>query len=625
MKNVLFLVIDACNQDYLGPKSYRPDDAPYLERLCKKSHAFTQMYSSGPYTEAAMMELMAGYQTLDHNSFIANLAYAPQTIFEAFADAGYETYATILSFGDYQSFLRGVNAPCVEGGPSYHEIYYGRVRFYGEQYRNQTLPSAKYGIMENLMRDYFAAEADFLERLLRNDRSVRHLKRPGRQDEDIRCLLTAMKKERGSFESDPRAYVIGLMEQGEKHPLFCLEWGPSWYQSEEFHNDLNALIQTYQPMIRRMRKLQKKGNRRHIGHLFQNTWAQIGMAFAAIGKLLKTHTFNLPRVKDAIAAPLLELSIYGDLIIRRVLRPNKDLTHFKNVHCAKEMYRHFLDWYDHDHDVAKPFFAYIHVDDIHLNPIPFSWGGDKETLREEFAYMKTYVDQLDEHYHGNLMYDLGLHHVDHKIQQFMEALQARGALENTMVIVTADHGYYYSYTHFRHDSIGNLFDENFHIPFILHDVDQQEGTIDHGLHMQRDIPYTLVNAVLQRHPHESWTGEDLQTSAGRPYVLLEYPGRGSPDLDEKILFFSCFDERYKIVVKACLRQTLTPDMITEIYDRQKDKTDGENLIHKKYDHAAVAALYAVIDRRFTDLRETYRTFPLFELLHVSKAVTEKVR
>ena len=623
MKNVLFLVIDACNQDYLGPKSYRPSNSPYLDQLRKKSRSFTQMYSCGPYTEAAMMELMAGYRTLDHNSFIANLAYAPETIFEAFSKAGYETYASILSFGDYQSFLRGVSAPCVEGGPSYHEIYYGRIRFYGEQYRNKTLPEAKYGIMEKLMCDYFDADLDFFRRLLQNDRSVAHLKRPGRQDADIRQMMAVVKKEQESFCADPRAYVIGLMEQGEKHTLLQMEWGPSWNQTEEFRRDLDDLIRIYQPLIRRMKKLQKEGNRRYIGHVLRHTCTQIKMAFAAIGKLFKTHTFNLPRLKDAVASPLLELSIYSDLIIRRVFTPHKDLTHFKNVHCAKEMYRHFLDWYDHDRHAAKPFFAYIHVDDIHLNPIPFSWGSDKTTLADEFAYMKSYVDQLDARYHGNIMYDLGIHHVDHQIQQFMEALQMRNALENTMVIVTADHGYYYSYQHFRHDSIGNLLCENFHIPFIMHDAEQTKGYTDTGLHMQRDIPYTLVCEILNRHPHESWSGENLLTSIGRPCVLLEYPGRGSPDLDTKVLFFACFDEHYKIVVKARLQQVLTMAMITEIYDRRKDETDGENIIHKTYDHAAVEALYDVVFQRFTKLQKTYVTFPLHEPFYAPKESSEE--
>ncbi len=625
MKNVLFLVIDACNADYLGAKSYRPSNAPFLDRLSQKSCVFKQMYSSGPYTEAAMMELMAGYRTLDNNSFIANLAYAPETIFEAFARAGYETYATILSFGDYKSFLRGVTAPCVEGGPSYHEIYYGRIRFYGEQYRQKTLPEAKYGIMEKLMADYFEAAVDFFQRLLQNDRSVVHLKRPGRTDEAIKKRLELVQREQDFFRRDRRAYIVALMEKGRNHILFQAEWGASWNQTEKFRKDLNALIQAYQPTIRRMKKLQKQGNRRYIGHIVKNTAAQLALAFKAAGTLIKTHTFNIPRLKEAVGAPLLELSIYSDLLIRRVFAEDADLTHFKNVHCAKDMYRHFLDWYDHDRDRTKPFFSYIHVDDIHLNPIPFSWGGDEKTLADEFAYMKTYVDKLDDRYHGNILYDLGIRHVDHKIAAFFDELKRRNALDDTTIVVTADHGYYYSYTHFRNDSIGNLFCENFHIPFILHEAGQTKGRKDDGLRAQRDIPYTLVTEILKRQPHASWNGENVQTSAGRPCVLLEYPGRGSPDLDEKVLFFACFDKRYKIVVKARLTQKLTKDRITEIYDRQVDPTDGENRLGKAYDQACVDELYAVIERRFEELRKTYVTFPLSYSFDVPKASTEEKR
>ena len=58
-KNVMFLVIDACNADYLGSKDYKPSCSPFLDSLSERSHTFSNVFSSGPYTEAAMMELMA--------------------------------------------------------------------------------------------------------------------------------------------------------------------------------------------------------------------------------------------------------------------------------------------------------------------------------------------------------------------------------------------------------------------------------------------------------------------------------------------------------------------------------------------------------------------------------------
>ena len=91
---------------------------------------------------------------------------------------------------------------------------------------------------------------------------------------------------------------------------------------------------------------------------------------------------------------------------------------------------------------GRPFFAFLNYFDAHSPyqpPAPFDTmflGREPRTRQEEFA---TYPDSAtirDLH----LAYDGGLRYIDSQIRRVLDALQARGVLGNTLVIVTADHG-----------------------------------------------------------------------------------------------------------------------------------------------------------------------------------------
>lgn len=603
-KNVMFLVIDACNADYLGPKDYKPTCSPFLDSLSKCSHTFSNVFSSGPYTEAAMMELMAGYRVLDHNSFIENLQFAPKTVLETFQDHGYETYSIIGCFSDYISFFRGLDHPAINAAPSYRNLYYGRIRFYRELYLNHALPEEKYQIMKDLMKHYFEGYEWFLNDYLNHGYATKFIVRPDLSEEDTQAKLNGILEEQRSFESDPDTYLDGMLKDGEEHRLFALEFGGNWVESEKMRNLINEMIDRYADTIDRMRRLQIRGNRKYIGGMVPNAFRQAGTALKMTGKLMAAHTMNMPRFKDAVGMPVLELSIYTDYVLNNVLKKDINYRKIKTGPCAKDMYDHFLDWYDTKYTHEKPFYAYIHIDDIHMNPVPFSFTEDRELLNREFAYMKQYVDSLDDRYHGNIMYDVGIHHVDEKIRLFTEELKKRGILENTVLIVTADHGYYYSYNHFRKDSIGNLYRENFHIPLIWHEPGQTVPTADSAFHAERDIPYTLIESLGMK-PDESWQGKNLFTAEGRPCILSEYPGRGSPDMDLKQLYFGCYDDSWKIVVKAYLKEELNEQNITEIYDVRKDLFEGKNLKNGSYDRDHVQKLFEVVKKRFRELKQEY--------------------
>lgn len=605
MKNVILLLVDGLNGEYLGEKDYKPSPSPFLDSLKRKNSSFENVYASGPYTEAAMIPFMCGYPTLDKYSFIENLKYAPKTIFEAFEENGYDTYSVILKYAYYSSFERGVQTERIYSAPGFHFIWVGRFRFYAQLYFENKLPESKFKIMEDFMEEYFTANKTFLNKYIQKTKDTETIYRLSKVSiDEAKEKRDLLEKEEKVYNLNHRNYIIGILNKGTSHPIFKCDFTYNIAHTDEMKKSLSEMFLKYKDTIQKMRKIQRKGNQKHDGHYAKCVLNTGKTVLGKMGQLLKEGDFSRQKVGDVIASPLLEISIFDSFVIDKILTDKVNVAVLKNLPDAKTMFDDFLDWYDNEYTHEKPFFSYLHIDDVHVNPMPYSYTGDKEVLEKEFSYMKEYVDSLDGRYHGNITYDCAIHNVDKKIEELFKELENRNILEDTTFIITADHGFYYSYYCYRHDSIANMYKENYHIPFIWID-DKEPKKID-GYYQQYDIPYTIADEFDIK-TDSSWCGENMFKNTGRDNVLSEFPGRGSPDLEWKEFYFGCFDASYKVCVKVHLKDTLSKKNIVEIYDEVRDVEERNNLAGtNKYDVDKVNALYERIEKRFRDLQEEYK-------------------
>ncbi len=143
---------------------------------------------------------------------------------------------------------------------------------------------------------------------------------------------------------------------------------------------------------------------------------------------------------------------------------------------AEDVNREFLDWVDQRTD--RPFFGFINYIDAHspyLPPAPydtaFNRGADQERLSERYLADVERVfgpgpipsPLLTEYVDG---YDGSLRYQDAQIDSLLNALERRGRLENTIVVVTSDHGEHFG----EHGLIqhGNsLFLPLLHVPLVV--------------------------------------------------------------------------------------------------------------------------------------------------------------
>ncbi|MFW6153937.1 MAG: sulfatase [Planctomycetota bacterium] len=121
-------------------------------------------------------------------------------------------------------------------------------------------------------------------------------------------------------------------------------------------------------------------------------------------------------------------------------------------------------------------------------------------------------------------YDCGIRYMDGHIAQIVEALKAKGVWEDTVVIVTSDHGENQGELGIYAEH-GTADDITCRIPMIVRWPGGKAGHVDDGLHYNLDLAPTLAE-LLDDKPRPSWDGRSYATTitngddTGRDYLVV---------------------------------------------------------------------------------------------------------
>lgn len=107
-------------------------------------------------------------------------------------------------------------------------------------------------------------------------------------------------------------------------------------------------------------------------------------------------------------------------------------------------------------------------------------------------------------------YDQDIRRVDDEIKRLFTALGTRDLLEETLMIITADHGESFPSEHNapRRDHGLNVYEESIRIPLIISHPDLPAQRIDDGIARIKDLPATIIDAFGIAEP-DTFTGESL--------------------------------------------------------------------------------------------------------------------
>ncbi len=207
-------------------------------------------------------------------------------------------------------------------------------------------------------------------------------------------------------------------------------------------------------------------------------------------------------------------------------------------------------------------------------------------------------------------YDAALAELDELFGELMRALEARGALENTIVVLTADHGEHLG-DHHLIDHRYSLYQGLVRVPLVLWHPDRIPAARSERPVANIDLYKTLLVAVgldalrgLPPHSHDL-----LSAAAGAAGVertrVAEYPAtfpvarsgvRGMrPDFDP-----APFRRRLKSLVRGGEKLIWSADGQHELYDLRSDPNETNNLAAERSERTAELA--AELEGLFAGLR-----------------------
>ncbi|MGE0126706.1 MAG: sulfatase [Blastocatellales bacterium] len=288
-----------------------------------------------------------------------------------------------------------------------------------------------------------------------------------------------------------------------------------------------------------------------------------------------------------ISSLTLVRTIAENIRLRRFLRNDEHL----NRQSADEVNDRFLRWLPHDG--GRPFFAFLNLYDAHepyLPPAPFDrkFGpgrskGKLSPLLHSFWNPVIGVGQLSkaEWQEEVDAYDGAIAYLDHQLGQLFADLKNRGLYDNTLIIVTSDHGEEFN-EHGLYSHGNSLYLPSVHVPLLI----TLPGRTPPGHRVTdpvslRDLPATVSElAGLQT----GFPGQTLTRFWARPGSVengAENPRlcsvRQAPEVPE---WYPVSKGDMSSLVREGYRYIRNGDGREELYDFEQDPWERNNLAER---------------------------------------------
>ncbi|MCP4641817.1 MAG: sulfatase [bacterium] len=146
-----------------------------------------------------------------------------------------------------------------------------------------------------------------------------------------------------------------------------------------------------------------------------------------------------------------------------------------------------------DGDPKRPFFLYIHSLDTHQPH--YVHAEHDQWIDAEYARAPDPSIPFSKKHREHLLnlYDSSLHYADACIGDLLNGLEARGLIENTIVVIASDHGEILGEDGRTVGHPGTACDEQFHVPLVMAGPGLPRGIRVNGLVENADILPTLLD------------------------------------------------------------------------------------------------------------------------------------
>lgn len=263
-------------------------------------------------------------------------------------------------------------------------------------------------------------------------------------------------------------------------------------------------------------------------------------------------------------------------------------------------------------DTTQPFFLYVHTLDTHfphvVDPPYDKWiytpadtdkleKGGEPKLRYGAKFEQADVDHLRGLYDGSLLY------ADHYIGELLDHLRDQGLLENTLVVISADHGDMLGEDGVRWGHIAYSSDWIMKTPLIMAGPGLPKGRRMSGLSENVDIVPTIVDLLGLKTEAETDGRSLLPEIEGKldahpkQYVFTKFISGGYDGVPSLIL--RSRDFKYRVTLNATHEEALwqAPDTMANRYDQSTRSPE------------TLAQMREVVQKRIIPKWEQYNSLP----------------
>lgn len=569
MKNIFCLVIDAFCYNILNHKIANETVTPFLKKLSTESIVINEMFAQAPYTEAALVSLLSGENTLDSGGYMLGNGTVKQTIFDAMRKKGFYTISQYSPYVYSVGYLKGVDEFWYTRLFNFDILYTYRLSYFSQKKASTGLSEKDQEICCLLLEESFETWMEQVRKLLAKDKECT-LILPWVDLANISKIQTELKSEYVAFCENKLLYLFALFQSGKEHNLLKIS---KRYNVRKKLENQQYLIEKYEGGLKEYQKKYSKAISKKTIDL-----AYVFSVARSEQNGIKSARDLLYNYKQYYQNKWLEIYL-------------SDIDEYAKTEVSMQMQ---LDYaFEKCKEVNRSghsAFTFIQVQDFHLPTVFHSVDcSNQEILKEEFEQAFLLLDRLDEEYEGNIIADLSANYIDNKIKEFYSKLQAED-IEFELVI-TADHGFPSLYKPPRPMIYNQTYTEAFHIPFIYFNGKDKKQLS--GLYSAQDLLLILT------HPEEF-----IENNKARDYILCEYAGPGCPDISCKPIWYTYIDEQWRVSLECKLDEDIDFDKVKAVYNRKSDPKETRNLIKNR--NCNISDVLSIIEKRHVFLRMNYK-------------------
>lgn len=564
MNNVITILVDSVFSKCLGNQRTTISSTPFIDQLIKKGSFYPNVYSFGPYTDAATKGLYCVEPTLDNYGYYFGINSSDNNHFREFKEQGYETYGFYYPYYLVSSKVEQyIDHSVYTSGFLFQSVWFGKLEYYSKLQKERVLSEKEYALIIKCVDMVFDCWSLFYSNL-QSSESAQIVKRLHNSKAD-NTGVSGLKIEIEKFQNNPRKYVDELLKQGMDHALAKInEYDFSKHINQEFLKD--KVFGDHRDFFEALRKVS-------LANAITDPEISILRAFNELKSTITTHNKNHLRYFINYGMYLLSYSYFK----KQSATPNWQLMASMNKQI--ETLCSLLSKRNNE----TPFYASLHVLEPHHNVSFFSYDSDdSETVSEEIEYLYPLLKNGASKKCGNILYQLSLRYVDLCVKRLFKRLKELGLLENTTIMLVADHGSSYTFKNIRSTVTNNFHTENYNVPLVIWQskIEKPFKGIHQGLYTSADVFPLLWNTIGLNVDHSKYPYSIFDPNRPRKYVVTEYMGPGCPDMMTREVWLSGRNNEYVVGYKINITGGIDVDRPNVVYHIKNDNQEKVNLAGK---------------------------------------------